>query len=321
MRTTAVRRSSLAAVSVVCLVVPAVTPAATAGARQPVAISYRPALAALALPGDRLAAARYTSVVVTPDVGSGTGEAVVPAQAAPAEIAPSVAEHVLVVRQSGFEIVESGSGVTAAATVQPTDVANAISAFGYLVVAVPSLLFTIPIQILTNQRSAIITSLNNIITAVNTILKLFGRSIPPIPTEEVTMTAELRSGGDSVADSTETEDADGEDALPAPEESDAEDGGSTEANPHSTSDAAQTAPDGSTGADDAEPASEEEPADSPGEDTESGETTDVTVDDADDSAPAAAESAADESGPETRTDGNDPTDGDDQKGGASQPAG
>ena len=66
----------------------------------------------------------------------------------------------------------------------PIDVINAISAAGYLLVVVPSLLFTIPFQLITGQSDAIVKSLNNIITAVNTILKLVGRSIDPIPTAQ-----------------------------------------------------------------------------------------------------------------------------------------
>jgi hypothetical protein len=116
-----------------------------------------------------------------------------------------------------------------AAPVIPIDIIDAIGAAAYLAVAGPLLVVSIPFQVITGQSEDIIVSLNNLIQAANTILKLVGRSIAPIPVPSAADADEAEDAGasgdvdeteradeiertDEAEDSDDTEDADEDDA-------------------------------------------------------------------------------------------------------------
>ena len=145
-------RSSLVVVTSACVVLAPVTPDAEGDGPRHVAVPYLPTAA---------------FIPISPRSG-----------ATPMLLEDS--ESVAEVRSIG----EAPTAVAVTGDLAPIDVINAISAAGYLLVVVPSLLFTVPFQLITGQSDAIVKSLNNIITAVNTILKLVGRSIDPIPTAQ-----------------------------------------------------------------------------------------------------------------------------------------
>ena len=189
-------RSSVAAVSAVCLVVPAVTFEVAPRAAEAVTEHVVPALASLVAPRDQFTVAPFPGSGIS-DLGGGPAPKVVvePVPAVSVDGAPRPAlEPYVLVQETGVEVVDPRSGHRVpAAALTPADFLNAMTAAGYLVVAVPSLFVTIPFQLLTGQRAAITLSLNKIIQAANAILKLVDKKIPEIPVP-APQTAGLASG-------------------------------------------------------------------------------------------------------------------------------
>ncbi|ANW62990.1 hypothetical protein BCA37_04650 [Mycobacterium sp. djl-10] len=101
----------------------------------------------------------------------------------------------------------------------PIDVIDAIGAAAYLAVAGPLLVVSIPFQVITGQSEDIVVSLTNLIQAANTILKLVGRSIAPIPVPSAQDVAEASPAVEVAAE--DFDDADVHDAEePETEDSD-----------------------------------------------------------------------------------------------------
>ena len=190
-------RSSVAAVSAVCLVVPAVTFEVAPRAAEAVTEHVVPALASLVAPRDQFTVAPFPGSGISDLGGTPAPKVVVepvPAVSVDGSSRPVLEPYVLV-QETGVEVVDPRSGHRAsAAALTPADFLNAMTAAGYLVVAVPSLFVTIPFQLLTGQRAAITKSLNQIIQAANAILKLVNKQIPPIPVPPTPQTAGLASG-------------------------------------------------------------------------------------------------------------------------------
>ena len=149
MRAAALLRPALSAAVALSLVLPAVEPHV---AEQQAPVAYRP------------------NVALT-------------ASSAPLPPPFAAVYHVVTEADSPTIVVrDSAEGATPATPLTPIDVVDAIAAAGYLLVAGPLLVISIPLQLITGQSDAVITSLNDLISAANTILKLVGQAIPPIPT-------------------------------------------------------------------------------------------------------------------------------------------
>ncbi|AQA02290.1 hypothetical protein BVC93_07425 [Mycobacterium sp. MS1601] len=194
------------------------------------------------------------------------------------------------------EAVESDPASTG---LTPIDYLDAIGAAAYLAVAGPLLLVSIPFQVITGQSEDVVVSLNNLIQAVNTILKLVGRSIAPIPVPSaqhpVEDKAEATTPEEQIEDvpvddvpATELPDADSDPAV-----SSVDSAAPSEAEPdrHDTRDdqSAEEAPV------DEEPAVEEESADE--EPTVEEESTDEQ-EPADEEVPTAVDNGTGNAGPE-----------------------
>lgn len=209
MRATTFIRPALSAAVTACLVLPV---SESRPAEEPVPVAYRPNVALTASsatlpPPLTVVYRRAVESVSTP------APRVIAAAAAPDD-----------------DIDADGVGDTPATPLTPIDFVDALAAAGYLLVAGPLLVVSIPLQLISGQSDAVITSLNDLISAANTILKLVGRSIPPIPTPS---SGDVAAGPVEEVDDPGLDDADLEDAdvadraaveaEPEPETSDEQD--------------------------------------------------------------------------------------------------